>query len=401
MLGASLAFYGMFLRPLMYETLWFAGVYEWLAVLALAYWAMTQARSLLRPYVESVEAAPISWSGWNRHQQLFETRPDPRLGLLERWQRNSLNPGGGSTCGPTSLDCCAATGHLLPLRARLFGRCATPWVPGSGVPFWRGGRRREEQNRRQAIGKSLENIEGAFSVRSVQLLNANDPTLPDLVGPYVETGEAPEVMASAIITAYYRQGADLDIAMALWFPIVNHVESGPRWFVPPWVRSRNRRLARDRRERLVEAAMAHLAGEATLYELPVAVVASRLPTFFLLPARDPGVRASDGDPDTEAGESQQTGPAYVLPVGSTQTFDMSRLPGAPRLNRSARPQTWSLGSSVAGNTGTITAGQGLEIIAETERAYVVRTATVFQTQIFKSSLRRQPVLPGDEIEAAE
>ena len=71
----------------MYETLWFARVYEWLAVLVLALWAMMQARGNLRPYVETTEAASAAWNEWDRHQQLFDNRPDSRWDLLERWRQ--------------------------------------------------------------------------------------------------------------------------------------------------------------------------------------------------------------------------------------------------------------------------------------------------------------------------
>ena len=286
MLGASFAFYGMFLRPLMYETLWFAGVYEWLAVLVLAFWAMTQARSLLRPHVESAEAAPVSWSGWNRHEQSFENRPDPRLNLLERWQRQFVESGEWADMWTylTGLLCRngaspTATGEVIrPIRDSV--------GPGAKLPLWRGGQKREEQNRRLALAHSLESIEGAMANRSAQQLNTREPALPDLAGPYVATGQDPETVAAAVISAYHRRGADLDLAISLWFPMVDHVERPPRWFEPPWVRNRNRRRALGRRRRLVEAAVAHLAGEASLADLPVAVAASRTPTFFMLPSQD-------------------------------------------------------------------------------------------------------------------
>ena len=65
-IGATIACYAMLLRPLIYETLWFAEVYEWVVILALALLAMLKIRSDLKSFVRSAEAIPATWNRWRR-----------------------------------------------------------------------------------------------------------------------------------------------------------------------------------------------------------------------------------------------------------------------------------------------------------------------------------------------
>ena len=178
-------------------------------------------------------------------------------------------------------------------------------------------------------------------------------------------------MAAAVISAYHRRGADLDLAISLWFPMVDHVERPPRWFEPPWVRNRNRCRALDRRKRLVEAAVAHLADGASVADLPVAVAATRTPAFFMLPGQDREIQPSDEGTAPVAGETGDNRHRYVSPIGSTHVFDVSRLPGAFQLGRGRQSQAPSSGavpgSTSMGQSGFITTGQGLEILGENRK----------------------------------
>ena len=92
-IGATIACYAMLLRPLIYETLWFAEIYEWLVFLALTLLALLKIRGGFRSYVVASEAVLPTWTRWHRHQQEFVDRPDPRQELVARWHQRFVEHG--------------------------------------------------------------------------------------------------------------------------------------------------------------------------------------------------------------------------------------------------------------------------------------------------------------------
>ena len=92
-LGASLVLYGLLLRPLLYEALWFAPVYEWLVVLAFAFVPINRLRKGVRAEIAPEAAMPASWPDWSRHYQVSEKRPDARMVGLVALQQDFINTG--------------------------------------------------------------------------------------------------------------------------------------------------------------------------------------------------------------------------------------------------------------------------------------------------------------------
>ena len=394
--GASFAFYGVFLRPLMYETLWFARVYEWLAVLLLALWAMMQARGTLRPYVESAEAASAAWNEWDRHQQVLENRSDNRWDLLGSWRQRFVYHEEWINMWAylTGLMCRNAA---PPESARAIIRPLLQSVgPAARRSLWRGGRKREQKNREIAFAQSIANIDRSLSNRPGPSPASRESALTDLAGPYIETGAEPETVAAAIIEAYAQRGADVDHAVNLWFPLVNPVERPPRWFEPPWVRNRRRSRARERRRKLMDAATAHLSGQLDHHSLPVAVAASPAPLYYpstgqsrLGSTRQPGVSSENGVLEgTEPTPSNTEADGNQADVASRRMRD--------RLSMMSYETTAPTASET--RAGSLAAGQGVEFLGETERVYLVRTAGGGDAQILKSQFRRLPILPADEVE---
>ncbi len=76
--GAAIAVYLLLLRPVMYDTLALAPVVEWLAVLATVAGAVLRMRSRLQTEINVVHAGSEPEIEWSRHEQVLETRPDPR-----------------------------------------------------------------------------------------------------------------------------------------------------------------------------------------------------------------------------------------------------------------------------------------------------------------------------------
>ena len=399
MVGASLAFYGLFLRPLMYGTLWFAGVYEWLAVLALAVWAMMQARGNLKPYVEAASAASAAWSEWDRHQQVFENRPDGRWELLGRWRQGFVYHGEWVNMWAylTGLMC---RNSAPPESARAIVRPLLQSVgPGARRSFWRGGRSREDKDREVAFAQSMANIDRSMSNRPGPSLASRESAVADLAGPYIETGAEPETVAAAVIEAYARHGADVNHSVNLWFPLVNPVERPPRWFEPPWIRNRRRSRARERRRNLMDAATAHLSGQLDHNSLPVAVSADRAPLFYASTSRN-----ELGPPPQTTASSEDGGTQGNGPTTSNTEADGNRTQAASRRMRDglSRVSYETAAPTVAeARAGSLAVGQSVEILGETERSYLVRTAGGEEAQVLKSQFRRLPILPGDDVEATE
>ena len=341
-IGATIACYAMLLRPLIYESLWFAEVYEWVVILALALLALLKIRSVLKSFVRSSEAIPATWNRWRRHRQEFQERPDPRQELVSRWRDRFVETGEWASLW-TYLMGLLCRNNSPPESVRSVVRPIRNSVSASrGSLPWNRGEQPGLQRREAALAETLHRVESV-------LTSPPAPHAPVIEGAafdqeaerFVETGDDPETMAAILVENYRRRGADLNHAVNLWFPLVDVVERPPRWFDLPWVRSRKRLASRERRRRLVEAAASHLSGQTTLDSLPVALVARHTPVF------------------PSASATASLGPSTVI---------------AP--------------------------GQGFEVLRDQARVCLVRTGGNVEGYIHKSALALQPILPGDEVNGA-
>ena len=394
-LGAAFAFYGMLLRPLMYETMWFAAVYEWVVVLAIAVWAMFKMRGSLRNFVEDTGAAPTQWPGWQRHEQRFEDHPDPRRELVSRWQRRFVDSGDWTSLW-TYLMGLLCRSNAPPERAgaviRPLREAAAP-APGRG--FLR--RRGDADTKRREMGMAL-------SFRSAgQTLNGSTNLLPNIgaldlretAGPYIENGKDSETMAARVISAYRRRGADTSQAIALWFPMVNVIERPGRWFDMPWVRRRARLRAQSRRRRLVEGAISHLSGEGSVASLSVGLAARRTPLTQVSgppspsPGQQPAGASVPPDPARANADAQD---------GEDENSYLSRFT-RHQMQRAAAQAPAPVPGAVGSYSVVIDAGQGFELLDETGNSYYVRTSDNREGYVSKSALDRLPILPGDEVNA--
>ncbi len=392
MLGAALAFYAALLRPLMYDTLWLAEIYEWLAVLVFAILVLTGLRGRLRPYLESADASDGAARQWGRHQQSLENRPDSRGDLLAKYQQTYVESGQWADLWMYLMGLLYRNNALLESA-----HAVTLPLRNTGRPDQRlRSQRRTGKVKRQrevALAQCLQSLEDCISDSRRPHPEPNEETLEELSEAYIESGVAPETIAAAVIDSYVRNGADLNRAVTLWFPIVSPVDRPPRWFDFPWVAHGQRVRAQARRRHLVEGAIAHLAGDADVNSLPVAIAVSPVNTYSTLTDQmygSPGISGSAG--------AMNRGANYTPSVGSTIQRDASRHPGSP-----TRDRRQPFGASYRDLTpaGVIAAGEGFEILNEAERSFLVRTANGVETNIIKAQLERQAILPGDEVNEAQ
>ena len=212
----------------------------------------------------------------------------------------------------------------------------------SGSLPWNKGTQQGQQRREAALAETLHRVESVLTIPPISQASIFEGSGFDQEAErFVETGEDPETMAAIVVEYYRRRGADLNHAVNLWFPLVDVVERPPHWFDFPWVRNRKRLASRERRRRLVEAAINHLSGQTPLNTLPVALAARHLPVF------------------PSASATASLGPTTVI---------------AP--------------------------GQGFEVLRDQPRVCLVRTGGNVEGYIHKAALELQPILPGDEVNRA-
>ncbi len=398
-IGAAVAFYAVLMRPFIYETLWFAAVYEWVVVLAIAVWAMFKMQGSLHAFVETEDSAPANWPRWQRHEQQFDDHPDPRRNLLSRWQRTYVESGDWTSLWTYLMGLLcrsnappeAVRSVIRPLRE------SSQSSEGRGFLRWRS--EGDHSRRESGLARSLQSAEHALTGPSILPPPVDVETLREASVPFIENGSDPESMAGSVIAAYRRRGADYNRVISLWFPLVSVVEPPRKLFEMPWTRRRIRATAQERRRRLAQGAISHLSGEGSLDSLPVGLAAQRTPmtladlgtSRFSSPTGLPPIGGAQSP--VRSGESESTGNDSVEESATDRMvrFRMERV--ATEVSVPPPPV-----SGVAA-PNAIAAGQGFEILEETGTSFHVRTADNRIGYVSKSNLQRLPILPGDEVNA--
>ena len=267
-LGASLVLYGLLLRPLLYEALWFAPVYEWLVVLAFAFVPVNRLRKGVRAEVAPEAALPASWPDWSRHYQVSEDRPDARMVGLVYLQQGFVNTGkwepvwhylvGLLLRNGTAIESIAAV--FAPMR-RCYLESVTPGLrwPGKKV-----------KHREVALADTMARAGAALSLPSPPLDTVDEVRLREVATPFLDRGGEPEELAVTLTAASWQRGSDLGSAAALWFPLMTLVDapvSGRgilahlRWVCWRVFRRGTPHWDRERRQRIVDEAASQLFGE--------------------------------------------------------------------------------------------------------------------------------------------
>ena len=271
-LGASLVLYGLFLRPLLYEALWLAPVYEWLVVLAFAFVPINRLRKGVRVEIVPETGPPASWPSWSRHYQVSEERRDPRMVELVVLQQGFINTGewervwnylvGLLLRNETPLESIPAV--FAPMR-RCYLASVTPRL-----------RRRNKKvtmkHREAALADTMAKAEATLSLPPAPLETVDEAQLREVGTPFLDQRGEPEELAVTLTAAYWQHGANLGSAASRWFPLMALVDdpaSGVgigaylRWVFWPIFRRGTPRWDRERRQRIVDEAASHLFGEGT------------------------------------------------------------------------------------------------------------------------------------------
>ena len=272
-LGAFLALYGLLIRPLVYDVLLFAPIYEWMAVVLFAAVAINRMRGHARRQVLPEGGPPAEWLQWSRHVQTVEERRDQRLeGLVElqdrfvetgRWSHLWGYVLGLLLRNRTPLE--AIPEVFKPMKSR--PDSSTTWI---SLP---GRRDRARQGRTEALTEMLRRMDAALAETPTPLPKIDEERLEEVAQPFVKDGSGAETLAVTLVAAYWQRGAPLELAVGLWFPLMTM--SGETRRGPGFLLRRKEGVAEDlweRREKVLDAAMSHLFGEGTGRDLPVALL---------------------------------------------------------------------------------------------------------------------------------
>ena len=120
-LGGAVAAYGLLLRPVLYETLWFAALYEYIALLAMLVIVLMFVMELLRQDADAPDSQETEWSEWSHHQQTLESKADPRSDLTAAMRQRFVD------LGDWKPDLVVSHGPAVPQRG-------VPGVDARGVP---------------------------------------------------------------------------------------------------------------------------------------------------------------------------------------------------------------------------------------------------------------------------
>jgi hypothetical protein len=255
-LGAAAACYVLLLRPVVYEAVSLAALYEYLALLALLLAALMSVVNRLRAVAAANRTAEPGWTGWQHHRQTVDERADPRAALTGALRRRYLDRGDWRPLwvylvallyrSETSRDVMAAVCRALRRGA------ATP------LAWTILGRRRRLSARTAALEGALDAAGRALADPARRLARVDEDDVRRLGALYVEDGTDPEPLAVALIVAHCQRGADPREAVDRWSPLLDAPAPLPGWLAPPWSRpSVGPRTARERRD-LVDGAIASL-----------------------------------------------------------------------------------------------------------------------------------------------
>lgn len=271
MAGAAVAFYVLLLRPVVYEMLWLAALYEYIALLVLLLAVLMNVVNRMRVVANTPEAAEPGWADWSHHRQVLESKADPRAALTDVMRQRFVDRGDWRPLwvyllellyrSEASLDAMVAVcrslrrGAVTPLAWNILGR------------------NRRASTRTAALEHALDTAGWALASSTPQLEPVSEEDARRAGALYIDRRTDPEPLAVALIVAHCQRGDDPQEAVDRWFSLLDTPDPFLEWLTRRWGRSDTRVGTPLRRQGLVNEAIASLFEDAT----PPEAVRSRGP----------------------------------------------------------------------------------------------------------------------------
>ena len=280
LLGVFLAFYGLLVRPLVYDVMFLAPIYEWLAVALFAAVAINRMSRHAKEQVAPEGAPPAEWLDWSRHVQTVEDRQDPRLEGLVELQNHYIETGRWAHLWKYMLGLMLRNGTPLQVVPEVFEPIRRDFDSLVAWKPWPGRLARAERRRTASLAETMRRLEAALGQGTEPLPDVDEETFLAMGRAFVESEARPEATAVTFVAAYWQRGAPLDLAAGLWFPLLTMSHDAGRGLVSSILsRDREGGQVKSRRLRTVEAARAHLFGNGAAADLPLAVLAAPAPVY--------------------------------------------------------------------------------------------------------------------------
>ena len=260
-LGANVAFYGLLLRPVLYDFLWLAALYEYTALLLLMLMVLMRVLNRMRVVDEADGPAAPAGADWSHHLQAIEAKPDRRTELTAALRQRFVDHGewkplwtylmGLLYRGEASLD--SIRDACRPLRNS-----------AAGPRFWNllARWKRNRSRRMTALEESLGSVEQALASSVTPLSAIHEEALREAAIPYIESGAEQDALAVALISAHCQRGDDVGQAVDRWFELLDAPDPSQGWFKLPKLRSGDWSSDRSRRLQMVEGAISQLFSDS-------------------------------------------------------------------------------------------------------------------------------------------
>ncbi len=253
-MGAAFAFYGLLLRPALYEVLWFAALYEYIALLALLALGLIFVTDLLRRSAAARTAEAAGWSNWSHHQQALESKEDPRSALTSAMRQDFLDRLEWKPLWTYLMGLLCRNGASLEWMYAVCQPLRASAVSTSKLRFLKR-RNRRRTGRIAALEEALRCTDSALAAAQAPVQPITEDDLLRAAAPFVETGAEVERFVVALIAVHYQQGDDLQRAIDQWFPLLNSPDPLARRIALPWSRSSAGAQGQEERVSLVNGAV--------------------------------------------------------------------------------------------------------------------------------------------------
>ena len=259
-LGMSIAFYGLLLRPVFYEFLHLASLYEYAALLLLMFAVLMRVLNHERVVENTFLPGKPAWMDREHHQQELENKPDRRTDNAAALGQRFVDQGDWKPLwqylmgllfqGEASLESMRKV--CRPLR----NGAATSWV-------WKifSGTGRNRVKRAAALEQALRSVQEALASAGTPLRSIDENAIREAAIPYVDRGTDHDALAVALIAAQRQRGNGLQQAVDEWFQLLNAPDPSPGLLRWERLRSKASEEKEGQRRTLVERAISQLFAE--------------------------------------------------------------------------------------------------------------------------------------------
>ena len=273
-LGASVAYYGLFLRPVLYQRLSFALLYEWIAVCSIGLVLLLKTSKIVAGDL-AVAAPPSSWPVWERHSQKIAQISDTYFSSVANRFRRYVGTGDWREVWAYVLAVLlrndvtpqAASTVLAPIIRHRNKKPGWLWWPGKANAV----RERWQLARAELVEEAIDAMEALMRRPGGRLRPLAEASVHDASVRFVQ-GEDGIELSTMLTVSMWQQGAQLHDAMFAWYWLLLHEDRPRRLYHVGWLKSRLMQGNETRRRELIDQAMARAFGEAQAPPKDVALI---------------------------------------------------------------------------------------------------------------------------------